>query len=185
MSTNNTTNLAAYKPTLAIGAGRLTQVLWYVVNWLFFKTTLPFPGKLKCMLLRLFGAQVGKAVVIKPSVSIKYPWKLSIGNYSWIGENVWIDNLDTVQIGNHVCISQGAMLLSGNHNYKSAYFDLITAGIVLDDGVWIGARATVCAGVRCQSHAVLTVASVASTTLEAYWIYRGNPAQKIKPREIQ
>ena len=127
---------------------------------------------------------MGEGVVIKPSVNIKFPWKLSIGDHSWIGENVWIDNLAKVSIGNNVCISQGAYLLTGNHNYKKTTFDLITAEIILEDGVWIGAKAIVCPGVTCKTHAILTVASVASKDLDAYTIYRGNPAIKINDRVI-
>ena len=80
-------------------------------------------------LLRLFGAKIGKKVIIRPSVKVTYPWKLSIGDYSWIGEDVWIDNLEQVIIGSNVCISQGAMLLCGNHNYKKVTFDLIIGEI--------------------------------------------------------
>jgi putative colanic acid biosynthesis acetyltransferase WcaF len=133
----------------------------------------------------LFGAKVGKGVNIKPSVNVKYPWRLSIGNYTWIGENVWIDNLDNVSIGNNCCISQGAMLLCGNHNYKKMTFDLIVGEIILEDGVWIGAQSIVCPNVTCKTHSVLTVNSVATTDLEPYTIYRGNPAKEIRKRTIK
>jgi len=132
----------------------------------------------------MFGAKIGKGVVLKPHINIKYPWRLSIGNYSWIGEGAWIDNLEDVVIQEHCCISQGAMLLCGNHNYKKPSFDLITGKIVLEDGVWIGAKSIVCGGVVCKSHSVLNAGSLASEQLEAYAIYQGNPAVKIKVREI-
>jgi putative colanic acid biosynthesis acetyltransferase WcaF len=122
--------------------------------------------------------------LIKPSVNIKYPWFLSIGDYCWIGENVWIDNLTHVSIGNNVCISQGAMLLTGNHDFTKTTFDLIVKPIVIEDGVWIGAKSVVCPGVYCESHAVLSVQSVATKRLNAYAIFRGNPAQSVKSREI-
>ena len=124
--------------------------------------------------------QIGKGVVIKPSVNIKYPWKLIVGDHVWIGENVWIDNLAEVFISDNVCISQGAMLLTGNHNYKLSTFDLIIGTITLEDGVWIGAKSVVCPGVKCASHSVLTVGSIATKNLEPYIIYQGNPAIKIK-----
>lgn len=165
------------------GAGALKRVLWYFVNACFFVTYNPFNG-LKIALLRLFGAKIGFGVIVKPSVNIKYPWKLSVGNYVWIGEKVWIDNLDEVTIGSNVCISQGAMLLCGNHNYKKSAFDLMTGKITLEDGAWIGARAVVCGGVICASHSVLTVNSVAVSDLDAYSINTGNPSQKVKDRVI-
>ena len=101
-----------------IGAGNFKNILWYFCNILFVKCSLQPLSVIKVRLLRLFGAKIGKGVVIKPGVNIKYPWNLSIGDYSWIGENVWIDNLAKVKIGNNVCVSQGAMLLCGNHDYK-------------------------------------------------------------------
>ena len=129
--------------------------LWYAVSMALFRTAIPYPSQLKAFVLRMFGAKIGQGVVIKPSVIIKYPWKLSIGDHSWIGEQVWIDNLDQVTIGNHCCISQGAMLLCGNHNYKKPTFDLIIKPIVLEDGVWIGARCLVGPGVTAKEGAVL------------------------------
>lgn len=159
-------------------------LLWMVVNALFFNNGLAVFNALKCWLLRKFGAKIGKGVVIKTSVNIKYPWFLEVGDYTWIGENVWIDNLSPVTIGKQACLSQGALLLTGNHNYKKATFDLIVKGIVLEDGVWVGAKSTVCPGVTCHSHAVLTVGSVATSNLDPYCIYMGTPAKKIKEREI-
>jgi putative colanic acid biosynthesis acetyltransferase WcaF len=140
---------------------------------------------LKVFLLRLFGAKIGKGVNIKPSVNIKYPWRLTVGDYSWIGEKVWIDNLDNVIIGNNCCISQGAMLLCGNHNYKKAAFDLIIGKIVLENGVWIGAQSVVCPNVTCKTHSILAVNSVAANDLESYTIYQGNPAKAIRKRIIE
>lgn len=176
---------AAFTTTLQIGASKPKQVLWYFTNILFFKNAFVVHAGFKAMLLRLFGASVGKGVVIKPSVNIKFPWKLTIGDHSWIGENVWIDNIDQLVIGSNVCISQGALLLNGNHDAKKTGFDLITAPIKLEDGVWIGAKAIVCPGVTCKSHSILTVGSVASKDLEAYSIYKGNPAVFVRERIIE
>ncbi|MEQ9441775.1 MAG: WcaF family extracellular polysaccharide biosynthesis acetyltransferase [Cyclobacteriaceae bacterium] len=167
------------------GKSALVQLLWYFVNSLFFQSSLfPING-LKTGLLRMFGAQVGQGVIIKPAVNIKYPWRLSIGDYVWIGEKVWIDNLVEVHIGSNTCISQGAMLLTGSHNYKRPTFDLMTGSILLEEGVWIGAQSVVCPGVRCGSHSVLSVSSVATTNLKAYKIYQGNPASIKRDRVSQ
>lgn len=166
------------------GASKLKLTLWYFTNILFFKNAWNPLSGLKVKLLRLFGAEVGQGVVIKPNVNIKYPWRLKIGDHSWIGEGVWIDNLVQVSIGKHVCLSQGAMLLTGNHNYKKSTFDLIAEPITLEDGVWIGANAMVSSGVYCNSHAVLAVQSVANQDLAAYTIYQGNPALAIRKRKI-
>jgi putative colanic acid biosynthesis acetyltransferase WcaF len=109
---------------------------------------------------------------------------LEVGDYSWIGEQVWIDNLGNVRIGAHCCLSQGAMLLCGNHNYKLTSFDLKVGPIILEDGVWIGAQSVVCPGVTCGSHAVLSVGSVAQKDLKPYTIYSGTPAIEIRERVI-
>ena len=166
------------------GAGKVKQFLWYFVNVLFFLNPLNPFSSLKVSLLRLFGASIGVGVLIKPGVNIKYPWHLVIGDNCWIGEKVWIDNLTTITIGSNVCISQGAMLLTGNHNYKSKTFDLLVNEIVLEDGVWIGAQSTVCPGVKVHSHAVLAVGSVATKDLNAYHIYQGNPALSSRERVV-
>lgn len=168
-----------------IGASKLKQMCWYFTNVLFFINPCNPFGGLKIWLLKIFGAQIGKGVIIKPAVNIKYPWKLIIGDYSWIGERTWIDNLDNVSIGKHVCISQGAMLLTGNHNYKKASFDLIVKPIELHDGAWVGARALVAPGVIVETHAVLSALSVATTNLLAFTVYQGNPAVAIRKRIIK
>lgn len=179
------TNLSSFNNSdYQIGRSKVVVLLWYLTNALIFKSYL-FPiSSLKCFLLRIYGAKIGKSVVIKPNVNIKYPWKLTIEDYSWIGEEVWIDNLSEIAIGKNCCLSQGAMLLCGNHNYKKPTFDLITGQIILEEGAWIGAKAVVCPEVKVASHALLTVGSVATSNLEEYKIYQGNPAKVIKDRVI-
>ena len=124
-------------------------------------------------LLRLFGA-VGEGWSSNRASPLN-----THGNWLWhhlIGENVWIDNLGQVTIGNHCCLSQGALLLCGNHNYKKATFDLMVGDITLEDGVWIGARSSVGPGVICGSHSVLAMGSTALKDLDAWMVHQGNPA---------
>ncbi|MCW3076449.1 MAG: wcaF [Bacteroidetes bacterium] len=169
-----------YKP----GGSKLKRALWYFISAYFFKSSFPFYG-VKRFLLRAFGAKIGKDVTIKPHVSIKYPWKLEVGDHVWIGEQVWIDNLAKVTLKSNSCLSQGALLLCGNHNYKRSTFDLLVGEITLEEGAWAGAKTVVCPGVRLGSHSLLTVGSVATKSLEPYWIYQGNPAGKLKVREMK
>ena len=166
------------------GKSGIIRLLWYFINLLIFQSGLVPVNSIKVFLLRVFGAKVGSGVVIKPSVNIKYPWNLIIGNHVWIGEGVWIDNLGLVKIGNHVCLSQGSMLLCGNHNYKKETFDLMVGEILLEEGAWIGAKSIVCPGVKVESHAMLTAGSVAVSRLESWTIYQGNPATAIKTRRM-
>lgn len=177
------TNLSKYDNSwYDPGEGFVKRTLWFIVNAIFFQSPLNPFSSLKVVLLRLFGAKIGKGVCIKPSVNIKYPWHLIIGNHVWIGESVWIDNLADVVIEDNVCISQGAMLLCGNHNYKKATFDLMVGKIIVKESAWIGARAVVCPDVIVNAGAVLTVSSIATRNLDANTIYQGIPAIKSKLR---
>lgn len=179
------TNLLKYNNSWYNAGGAIKRTLWYFTNVIFFICPLNPSSRIKKTILKIFGAKIGLGVVIKPGVNIKYPWKLSIGDYSWIGEKVWIDNLDQVTIGKNCCLSQGVMLLCGNHNYKKETFDLMTGPINIEDGAWIGAGAMLTHYAHCKSHAVLSVQSVGSGILEAYSVYRGNPAVKVKDRIIE
>jgi putative colanic acid biosynthesis acetyltransferase WcaF len=164
------------------GGGPLKRLTWYFINIIFFLNPLNPISSIKVFLLRLFGARIGKNVVIKPSVNIKYPWLLAIGDSVWVGEGVWIDNLATISIEDNVVISQGAMLLTGSHDYKSTKFELVIKGIKLEQGTWIGAKAIVCPGVICGSHSVLAAGSVAIKNLPPYTINQGNPAEVKRQR---
>lgn len=169
-----------YKP----GGPVFLHIFWYLANAWFLKSWIPGSGW-RVFLLQLYGAKIGRGVTIKPHVNIKYPWKLSVGDHCWIGENVWIDNLGNVEIGNNSCISQGALLLCGNHNYKKVSFDLMVGDITLEEGCWVGAKSLVTGGVIMHSHSVLSAGSVATSALDAYGIYAGNPATKVRERVIE
>ena len=178
MQVISTFNNSWYKPE----AGKVKQMLWYFANLLVVKNRYLPISKVKVRVLKAFGANIGKGVNIKPGVNIKYPWRLTIGNYVWLGEGVWIDNLANVTIEDNVCISQGAMLLCGNHNYKKTSFDLMLGEIILEESCWIGAQSVVCPGVTVAKNAILSVGSIATRNLEANGIYQGNPAVKVRMR---
>ena len=166
------------------GAGTLKQALWYFVNALIVRASWnPFMG-LKVRLLKAFGARIGKGFVIKNNVVIKSPWNLVVGDYCWLGEGAWIDNLDKVYIGNNVCISQGAMLLTGNHDYTIYNMPYRNAPITIEDGAWIGAKTVVCPGVIVKRNAILTVGSIVTKEMQTNGIYQGNPAVKIRERKF-
>jgi len=152
-------NNALYRTTIDIGASRARQFLWYLVNIIFFKNPFNILSSTKVSLLKAFGAKVGKGVLIKPSVNIKYPWKLIIGNDCWLGEEVWIDNLSMVTMGNSVTLSQGAMLLTGSHDHTKEKFDFL-------------------------SYPIVGINSVAEKKMEPYIIYKGNPAIPVLERTI-
>jgi putative colanic acid biosynthesis acetyltransferase WcaF len=183
-STPGQVDNSAYRTTIAIGASRPKQLAWYLVNIIFFKNPFNILSSVKVSLLKLFGARIGVGVLIKPSVNIKFPWKLEIGDHSWIGEEVWIDNLSEVIIGRNVTLSQGCLLLTGSHDHTRTTFDFLSGVIVLEDGAWIGARAIVAGGTTCRTHSILGMNSVAEKDLEPYTIYKGNPAVPVITRRI-
>lgn len=178
-------NNALYDHTIhSIGSSKFIYFFWFITSVLFFKNPLNPISKFKVFLLKLFGAKIGIGVVIKPGATFKYPWKLTIGDHCWIGENVWIDNIEPIILGNNVCISQGALLLAGSHDHTSIAFDYKSAPIYIEDGVWIGAKSIVGSGVTCKSHSILGINSVAEKNLEEYLIYKGNPATAVMKRNI-
>ena len=186
MSPREKTDLSSFEnSSYDPGAPFIIRGIWYVVSMVFFQAGLFPVSSFRKFLLNIFGAKIGRNVVIRSGVRIKYPWFLKTGNGVWIGEKVWIDNLCMVTIGNNVCISQGAFLLTGNHDYSNRSFDLFVKEIILEEGVWLGAKTVVCPGVRCKSHSVLGVGAVAVKDLDEYSVYAGNPAVKVRERSVQ
>ncbi|MGD0076027.1 MAG: WcaF family extracellular polysaccharide biosynthesis acetyltransferase [Candidatus Binataceae bacterium] len=157
------------------------EALWLLCQALLLNSWLP-GSAYRVFLLRLFGAKIGGGVVIKPHVRVKFPWRLVIGDYSWIGEDAWIDNLAEVRIGSHCCLSQGVYLCTGSHDWASERFDLETSPITIGDHVWLGARTSVAPGVSIGDGAVLTMGSVATKSLSAWCIHSGAAAESSKPR---
>ena len=133
-------------------------------------------------LLRWFGALIGHGVVIKPSFDVKYPWRLEVGDHCWLGERVWIDNLATVTLASNVCISQGAYLCTGNHDWSDPHFGLRVDSIVLEEGSWVGAKAILAPGSRLGICSVAAAGTLISGTVPNFEIYAGNPARFIKVR---
>ncbi len=162
----------------------MVQTAWFLFGApLLRMTVLPFSG-VRRRLLRLFGARIGRGVVIKPGVRVKYPWLLETGDHCWIGEDCWIDNLARVTLGNSVCLSQGAYLCTGNHDWSDPAFGLMVGEITIADGAWVGARAVLGPGAALGECAVVTAGSVAAGRVPAFEIHGGNPAVFLRRREI-
>ena len=166
------------------GTSMLIYAMWFLIGdpilrsrWLYF-------SPVKVLVLRFFGARIGRNVRIKPGVQVKFPWKLVIHDNVWIGENAWLDNIDFITIESNVCISQGAYLCTGNHDWSQKSFDLIYAPVKICSGAWIAARAIVGPGVEVGNSAILTMGSVAAKSLEPGFIYSGIPACRVRQRFI-
>jgi putative colanic acid biosynthesis acetyltransferase WcaF len=164
------------------GRPKLIEAVWYLLKCAVFLTPLPFPSRLKCAILRAFGATIGSGVVIKPRVNIHFPWKLSVGDHAWIGEEVFILNLEPVTIGAHCCISQRVFICTGNHDYRQPDMAYRSQPIVINDGAWVGAQVFVSPGVTIGADAVITAGSVVTRSLPAELVCTGNPCVPVKNR---
>ena len=154
-------------------------VLWFCFGS-FLLSSRSIPGSYwRVILLRLFGAKIGSGCRIKPGFRVKSPWRLNVGSSCWLGEDVWIDNLAPVSIGDSVCISQGAYLCTGNHDYRSPNFDLLVGPIVVESEVWIAAQAVLAPGTRICETAVVGIGSVVSGLIPKGAVVRGNPSVRV------
>ena len=166
------------------GRSKVVELLWIVLSAFFLSSSIPGSAH-RVLLLRMFGADIGKRVNIKPRIRVKFPWRLVIGENSWIGEAVWIDNLTDVNIGSNSCVSQGVYLCTGSHDWSSPSFDLIVKPIVIGDAAWIAAQSAVGPGVTVGEGAVLGFGSITSKDLEAWTVYSGSPAELVRARKIR
>ena len=134
---------------------------------------------MRVALLRSFGAKIGQDVVIRANVNISFPWRLSIGDHVWIGEDVGILSLAPVTIESNVCISQRAYLCTGSHDFRREDFKLKVAPITVRAGSWVAAVAFVGPGVEIGTGAVVSAGSVVFETVPANTLVQGNPARVI------
>ena len=162
----------------------VVRALWVIMEALVFLNPVVTSYRIKRVVLRLFGAQVGSDVIIKPGIHVKYPWRLTVGDNCWIGERAWIDNMEDVRIGNNVVISQGAYICTGNHDWSDPGMALRPEPIAIGDGAWIGAFARVAPGRRVAQESVLVIGAVLLTDTEPRGIYRGNPAEFVRSRVL-
>ena len=162
------------------GASRLQEASWWAVRALFFLTPLPWPSRLRVALLRVFGARIGCGVVIRSQVNITFPWRFTVGDYVWIGDEVMIISLAHVTIESNCCISQRAFLCTGSHDFASPAFTLITKPITIREGSWVAASAFVAPGVSVGPGSMVAAGSVVATDVPARVIVRGNPATVVK-----
>lgn len=176
--------LSKFDPSAGFDRGRgvPTMLAWQGVKCLFFLNPLPWPSFLRCWLLRLFGAHIGKGVVTKPRVNIHFPWKLKVGDNVWLGEESFVLNFESIIIGSNVCLSQRAFLCGGNHDFRDPAMSYRNAPITVEDGAWVGAQVFVGPGVTVGTDAVISAGSVLTKNAEPGMIYAGNPAKIVGKR---
>lgn len=147
------------------GRSRLHQVAWLTVQSLLTQHWF-CPARLRIAVLRAFGARIGRNVLLRHRVRIHWPWKLEIGDDTWVGEGTWLLNLEPIRIGSDVCVSQDVLLCTGSHDFRSPTFEFDNGAITVEDGVWIAARSTVLRGVTIGHDAVIGATSLVVRDVE-------------------
>lgn len=167
------------------GKSAVIVQLWWLVQGTLFAWSPQFMYGWRNFWLRLFGAKIGKKVLVRPSVQICYPWKLKIGDYSWIGDEVVLYTLGNITIGSHTVISQRSYLCTGSHDYAEPSFDIYAKDIKIGDSVWVASDVFISPGVTVGDGTVVGVRSTVLHDLPAGMICYGYPAQPIKPRRMK
>ena len=166
------------------GRSAIICQLWWITQSLLFATSPQFMYGWRIFLLRLFGAKIGKHVIIRPSARITYPWKLTVGDHSWIGDNVDLYNLGEIIIGKNSVISQRSYICTGSHDFSKVDFPIYTKPITIEDSVWIATDVFVAPGVTIHKNAVVGARSSVFNDLAENFVYLGTPAKPIKPRTL-
>lgn len=161
---------------------KVRRVCWSVARATLFQFSLHNAYRFRAALLRAFGASVGTHCTIRRTAVVYYPWNLTVGRLSALGDHAVVYNLARVTIGNRVTVSQEAYLCAGTHDYRSAAMPLVTRPIRIGDDAWICARAFVGPGVTVGDGAILGAAAATSHDLQPWTIYAGNPAEVLKAR---
>ncbi len=160
-------------------------LFWWLVQAIVFPLTLQPLNSWRCALLRCFGAQVGQGVFIRPTARITYPWKVSIGDYSWIGDDVVLYSLEHIQIGQHCTISQRSYLCTGSHDPRDPAFGLHVEPIALGNGVWVAADCFIGPGVQIGSNALIGTRSSVFSHMPAQQVCWGTPCRPRYHRELK
>jgi putative colanic acid biosynthesis acetyltransferase WcaF len=158
------------------------QLWWLVQDWLI-RLSPQFMFGWRRFWWRLFGAKVGEGVLIRPTARVTYPWKVTIGARSWIGDHAELYSLGPIEIGSDAVISQHVYLCAGTHCLETVDFPLVAKPIRIEDQAWIAADCFVAPGVTIGKGAVIGARSLVRTDMPAGMICAGSPAKAIKPRQ--
>ena len=176
-------NLKAYKtPKNFRGRSAFTVQLWWIVQAIFFSTSPQIMFGWRRFLLRCFGAKIGKKVLIRPSVKTTYPWNLSIGDYSWIGDEVVLYSLGEIEIGEHTVISQRSYICTASHKYNVPEFSIYSEKVSVGAQCWLAADVYVAPGLTIEDGVVVGARSTVLSDLKGYKVYVGSPVKCIKDR---
>ncbi|MBD2103408.1 hormogonium polysaccharide biosynthesis acetyltransferase HpsU [Leptolyngbya sp. FACHB-261] len=167
------------------GRSNWVILLWWLVQAVVFPLTLHNLHGPRCWLLRLFGARIGQGVAIRPTARITYPWKLTVGDHAWIGDDVVLYSLEQIQIGAHSVVSQKCYLCTGSHDIQDPTFRLLTQPIVIEPGAWVAADCFIGPGVTVGANAVVGARSSVFTSLPPAQVCWGSPCKPRYPRKMR
>lgn len=167
------------------GRNAFVVQLWWIVQSVFFKNSLQFMYGFRRFLLRLFGAKIGRKVIIRPSVKVTYPWKLSIGDYSWIGDNVDLYTLGNIDIGKNVVVSQRSYLCTGSHDYLQNDFPIFAKKITIENECWLATDVFVAPGITIGKGTIVGSRSSVYNNLPTNKVCIGNPAKVKRDRKSE
>lgn len=156
--------------------------LWWLFQSFFVLPTPQYLFAWRRFALILFGAKIGKHVLIRPSVRVTYPWNVTIGDYVWIGDNVTLYSVAEISIGSHSVISQEAYLCAGTHDHRDITFPFKATPIRIGEECWVAARSFVGPGVDIGTGAVVAAGSVVTESVPAAAIVAGVPAKTVGDR---
>jgi putative colanic acid biosynthesis acetyltransferase WcaF len=176
-------NLAIYRVDPSYrGRSPYFVQLWWIVQATLFRGSPQVLYGFRRWILKIFGAQIGVGAKLRSSVTITYPWKVTIGDYSQIGDDVVIYSFAPITIGNHVVVSQKSYLCSGTHDFRAPTFDIQSAPIVIEDEAWLAADTFVAPGVTVGRGAVVGARSSVFSNLPPMMICTGSPARPVRAR---
>jgi putative colanic acid biosynthesis acetyltransferase WcaF len=156
--------------------------LWWIVQATLFRMSPQILYGWRRFLLRLFGAKIGRGVIIRPTVEITYPWKLTIGDSCWIGDHATLYTLGEIRIGDNAVVSQHCYLAAATHDYTRPTFDMVAKTITIEPEAWLATRVFVAPGVTVGRGAVVGACSVVLKDLPSMTICAGHPAKPLRSR---
>ena len=164
---------------------KVKRLVWSIVQGTLYRGSFHTWSGWRAMLLRMFGARIGKQCMIRRTSRVYYPWKLAMGDLCSLGDGAEIYNLGPVTMGARVSVSQQAYICAGTHDYTKASMTLLTPPITIGNDVWICAKAFVGPGLTIGNGAVVAAAAVVVKDVAPWTIVGGNPARYLKDREYE
>lgn len=164
------------------GRSAFVVQLWWAVQATLFKGSPQFAYGFRRFLLRIFGARVGRGVIIRPSVTVTYPWKVSIGDFAWVGDDVVLYSLGEIEIGMNAVVSQRSYLCTGDHDYTQVDFPIRGRKITIGDQAWVAADVFVAPDVLIGAGSVIGARSTVLSDMPPGMVCAGYPAKPLRPR---